>query len=114
MRNDTRQDNRNDLANELGLVLSRLFEVVADRRDKRPEGSYTAYLFDSGLDKMLKKIAEESGEVIIAAKNGSTEELTRELSDLLYHLVVLMVEAGVTADGVSAELERRAAPSSET
>ena len=93
---------------ELGLGLNRLYDLIADRQKKRPEGSYTTYLFNKGLDKILKKIAEESGEVIIAAKNKSAREIVSELADLFYHLMVLMVERDVRLADVNDELSRRA------
>jgi phosphoribosyl-ATP pyrophosphohydrolase/phosphoribosyl-AMP cyclohydrolase len=95
---------------EFGLAMNDLYGLIADRKEKRPEGSYTTYLFNSGLDKILKKIAEESGEVIIASKNKSSREIISELADLFYHLLVLMVERGVELNDVRDELIRRAAP----
>ena len=88
-------------------ILQNLYDTVLERREQAAEGSYTSYLFAQGLDKILKKCGEECSEVIIAAKNGDAKELTLELSDLLYHLSVLMAEQGVTPDDVAAELERR-------
>jgi phosphoribosyl-ATP pyrophosphohydrolase/phosphoribosyl-AMP cyclohydrolase len=93
---------------DFGIAINKLYALIIDRKEKRPEGSYTSYLFNSGLDKILKKIAEESGEVIIAAKNKSPVEIISELSDLFYHLLVLMVERGVSLAEVQAELARRA------
>lgn len=87
--------------------LSELYEVVLNRKANRVEGSYTSYLFDKGLDKILKKIGEESAEVIIAAKNDDKSELVYEISDLLYHLTVLMVEKGVDFKEIDEELEKR-------
>jgi phosphoribosyl-ATP pyrophosphohydrolase/phosphoribosyl-AMP cyclohydrolase len=95
-------------AMEFGLALNDLFNLIAERKDKRPEGSYTTYLFNSGLDKILKKIAEESGEVIIAAKNKALREIISELADLFYHLLVLMVERDIELSDVHKELARRA------
>ena len=95
---------------EFGLAINNLYALIAKRKEERPQGSYTTYLFDSGLDKILKKVAEESGEVIIAAKNKSSREIISELSDLFYHLLVLMVERGVKLDEVRQELRSRAAP----
>ena len=83
--------------------------VIAQRRTEPQEGSYTCYLFEKGIDKILKKCGEECSEVIIAAKNGSHEELVCEVSDLLYHLSVLLVNEGVTVEDIAAELERRSA-----
>ena len=88
-------------------VLNGLYEVVLDRRDHPQEGSYTCYLFEKGLDKILKKCGEECSEVIIAAKNGDNRETVLELSDLLYHLMVLMVNEGISLDEVKAELDKR-------
>lgn len=93
---------------EFGLAVDRLYTLIAERKEKRPEGSYTTYLFDNGLDKILKKIAEESGDVIIAAKNKSPREIINELADLFYHLLVLMVERGVKLSDIHNELSRRA------
>ncbi|MEW6126765.1 MAG: phosphoribosyl-ATP diphosphatase [Acidobacteriota bacterium] len=93
---------------EFGLALHDLYNLIADRKVKRPEGSYTTYLFNSGIDKILKKIAEESGEVIIAAKNRSHREIVSELSDLFYHLLVLMVERDIKLTDVHTELKNRA------
>ena len=88
-------------------VLNGLYEVVLDRRDHPQEGSYTCYLFEKGLDKILKKCGEECSEVIIAAKNGKQEDTVGELADLLYHLTVLMVNEGIPFEAVEAELARR-------
>jgi phosphoribosyl-ATP pyrophosphohydrolase/phosphoribosyl-AMP cyclohydrolase len=93
---------------DFGIAINKLYALIIDRKEKRPEGSYTSYLFNAGLDKILKKIAEESGEVIIAAKNKSAGEIISELSDLFYHLLVLMVERGVSLTEVQAELRSRA------
>ena len=96
------------VAPELEGVLHELYSVIEGRKEQRPEGSYTTYLFNSGLDKILKKVAEESGEVIIAAKNKSTAALVSELADLFYHLLVLMVERDLKLGDVHNELTRRA------
>jgi phosphoribosyl-ATP pyrophosphohydrolase len=88
-------------------VLSTLYALVETRKHERPEGSYTTYLFDQGLDKILKKLGEESSETIIAAKNDDPGALTRESCDLLYHLVVLLVERGIALADVRDELVRR-------
>ncbi|MFY9609999.1 MAG: phosphoribosyl-ATP diphosphatase [Blastocatellia bacterium] len=93
---------------EFGLAINNLYSLIAERKEKRPEGSYTTYLFNSGLDKILKKIAEETGEVIIAAKNRSPRETISELADLFYHLLVLMVEREVKLSDVRDELISRA------
>lgn len=88
-------------------ILHELYETVEGRRQEKQEGSYTCYLFEKGLDKILKKCGEECSEVIIAAKNGDNAETVLEISDLLYHLTVLMVNEGVQLDDVRAELDRR-------
>jgi phosphoribosyl-AMP cyclohydrolase / phosphoribosyl-ATP pyrophosphohydrolase len=95
------------VAEDLGEVLSALYALVENRRRERPQGSYTTYLFDQGLDKILKKIGEESSETIIAAKNEDRGALTKESCDLLYHLMVLLVERGVALTDVRDELVRR-------
>ncbi len=92
---------------DLGEVLNDLYALVESRKRDRPEGSYTTYLFDQGLDKILKKVGEESSETIIAAKNENPELLAREASDLLYHLIVLMVERGLTLEQIRHELISR-------
>jgi phosphoribosyl-ATP pyrophosphohydrolase/phosphoribosyl-AMP cyclohydrolase len=95
---------------EIEGVLQELYAVIQERKEKRPEGSYTTYLFNSGLDKILKKVGEESTETIVAAKNPDSQRLVSEAGDLIYHLLVLLVERGVSLDEVSRELkERRAA-----
>jgi phosphoribosyl-ATP pyrophosphohydrolase/phosphoribosyl-AMP cyclohydrolase len=88
-------------------ILYELYDIILERREKMPEGSYTAYLFNKGLDKILKKVGEENAEVIIAAKNRDKAELVYETSDLLYHLLVLLVEQGVSLAEVFSELKSR-------
>mgnify|MGYP000856853628 FL=1 len=88
-------------------ILDEIFNVVTDRRVNPKEGSYTNYLFDKGIDKICKKIGEEASEVIIAAKNGSAEEIRYEIADLMYHLTVLMVDQGLGWDDVMEELKKR-------
>jgi len=88
-------------------VLRALYETVINRRDNPQEGSYTCYLLDTGLDKILKKVGEESAETIIAAKNGDNEALTGEIGDLIYHLMVMMVKCDLPLDAVLAELDKR-------
>ncbi len=95
------------MAEDLGEVLSALYALVENRQRERPQGSYTTYLFDQGLDKILKKIGEESSETIIAAKNEDRGALAKESCDLLYHLIVLLVERGITLSDVRDELVRR-------
>jgi phosphoribosyl-ATP pyrophosphohydrolase/phosphoribosyl-AMP cyclohydrolase len=84
-----------------------LYSLIVDRKESRPEGSYTTYLFASGIDKILKKVGEETAETIIAAKNASSPELVAETSDLIYHLLVMLVERGVGLDEIRGELEKR-------
>ncbi|MBW5468643.1 bifunctional phosphoribosyl-AMP cyclohydrolase/phosphoribosyl-ATP diphosphatase HisIE [Brevibacillus formosus] len=88
-------------------ILSELEELIAAREAERPEGSYTTYLFEKGVDKILKKVGEEAAEVIIAAKNRSREELRYEASDLIFHLMVLLREQKLPLDEVLTELRRR-------
>jgi len=96
------------LANEdPGSLLNDLYEVIESRERERPEGSYTTYLFNNGLDKILKKVGEESAETIIAAKNEDPARLTAEVADLVYHLLVLLVARRVSLDEVGRELANR-------
>ena len=88
-------------------VLQALYDTVIERRDNPQEKSYTCYLLDTGLDKILKKVGEECAETIIAAKNDSDSDLVGEISDLLYHLMVLMVKRGIPLEDVYAELAKR-------
>jgi phosphoribosyl-ATP pyrophosphohydrolase/phosphoribosyl-AMP cyclohydrolase len=88
-------------------ILSSLETLIAQREAERPEGAYTTYLFEKGVDKILKKVGEEAAEVIIAAKNRDQDELRYETSDLLYHLLVLMREQKLPLDDVMVELEKR-------
>ena len=84
-----------------------LYDIILERKINGGEGSYTNYLFDKGLDKILKKFGEEATEVIIASKDGVKEDTVAEISDLLYHLIVLMSNEGITLEDVSKELEKR-------
>lgn len=86
-----------------------MYDVIVDRRANPQEGSYTCYLFEKGLDKILKKCGEECTEMIIAAKNADKEELVNEINDLLYHMEVLMAQCGVTVEDVEKVMEERAA-----
>lgn len=88
-------------------TLSALYEVVKNRRDNPQEGSYTCYLFEKGIDKILKKVGEESAEVIIAAKNGNNDDTANEICDLIYHLTVMMVSEGIELSQVLAILDER-------
>jgi phosphoribosyl-AMP cyclohydrolase / phosphoribosyl-ATP pyrophosphohydrolase len=94
----------------LGGLLDQLYALIVSRKEERPEGSYTTYLFDEGLDKILKKVGEESAETIVAAKNANKKLFVGEVSDLVYHLLVLLVEQGVELDDIRAELARRRVP----
>lgn len=89
------------------FTLEGLMGLLAGRKQDRPEGSYTTYLFDKGLDKILKKVGEESTEVIIAAKAEDKKETVYEIADLAYHVMVLMTEAGISLEDVRAELASR-------
>ena len=84
-----------------------LYALLEGRRETLPEGSYTTYLFQKGLDKILKKVGEECTEVIIAGKAGDKRETVYEIGDLMYHVMVLMVEMGISVDEVLAELASR-------
>lgn len=84
-----------------------LMELIEGRRSEKKEGSYTTYLFEKGLDKILKKIGEEATEVIIAAKDEDKQETIYEIADLAYHVMVLMVEAGISLEEVRNELASR-------
>lgn len=88
-------------------VLSDVYEVIEDRKANPKEGSYTNYLFDKGIDKILKKVGEEATEIVIAAKNPNANEIKYEISDFLYHVMVLMVERGVTWEEIMRELANR-------
>ncbi len=84
-----------------------LMKLIADRKTDRKEGSYTTYLFDKGLDKILKKVGEESTEVIIAAHARDKKETVYEIADLAYHVMVLMIEAGISLEDIHRELASR-------
>lgn len=84
-----------------------LYKMLLGRKINKKEGSYTTYLFEKGTDKILKKVGEECTEVIIAAKGGDKEETVFEIADLLYHITVLMIDAGISIDDVTAELAKR-------
>ena len=88
-------------------VLEDVYSIIVDRKANPKEGSYTNYLFDKGIDKILKKCGEECTEIVIAAKNPNPEEIKYEISDFLYHMMVLMVEKGVTWEEVMQELSQR-------
>lgn len=84
-----------------------LYELIKGRKIDKKEGSYTTYLFEKGIDKILKKVGEESTEVIIGAKGGDKEETVYEIADLCYHLFVLMVEMGISIDDITDQLAKR-------
>ena len=88
-------------------VFNDVYNTIVDRKKHPKEGSYTNYLFDKGIDKILKKVGEECTEIVIAAKNPDPEEIKYEISDFLYHCMVLMVERGVTWDDIMKELDNR-------
>lgn len=85
-----------------------MYDVVVDRRSNPQEGSYTCYLFDKGLDKILKKCGEECTEMVIAAKNSDNEELANEINDLFYHVAVLMAQRGLSVERVEEIMLERA------
>ena len=89
------------------FTLQGLADLLQGRMDERPAGSYTTYLFDKGLDKILKKVGEECTEVIIGAKNGDKKETVYEIADLAYHVMVLMTQMGITVEDVHRELASR-------
>nr|WP_318246319.1 bifunctional phosphoribosyl-AMP cyclohydrolase/phosphoribosyl-ATP diphosphatase HisIE [Bacillus sp. PS06] len=88
-------------------IINELEQIIAQRETERPEGSYTTYLFEKGVDKILKKVGEEAAEVIIAAKNREPEELKWETADLLFHLLVLLREQKLPLDEVLSALKKR-------
>ncbi len=89
------------------IFLKQLYDIILDRQEKMPEGSYTTYLFTEGIDKVAKKMGEETAEVIIAAKNENRNEITYETADLIYHLLVLLALYQITPGEIIAELESR-------
>ena len=88
-------------------VFESVYATIADRKQHPKEGSYTNYLFDKGIDKILKKVGEEATEIVIAAKNPDSDELKYEICDFLYHMMVLMAERGVTWKEITKELAGR-------
>jgi phosphoribosyl-AMP cyclohydrolase / phosphoribosyl-ATP pyrophosphohydrolase len=95
------------LSNNRFAIINQLEQIIAEREAERPEGAYTTYLFEKGIDKMLKKVGEEAAEVIIAAKNRNHDELKWEVADLLYHLLVLLREQKLPLDAVLQVLTER-------
>lgn len=88
-------------------VFDEVFQVILERKESPREGSYTNYLFDKGIDKILKKLGEEATEIVIAAKNPNPEEIKYEIADFLYHMMVLMAEKGITWEDITEELSNR-------
>lgn len=88
-------------------MLETLYKEALERQKHPKEGSYTNYLFNKGLDKILKKVGEEATEVVIASKNADKKEIANETADVLYHLAVMLVETGVSIDDIEAVLEAR-------
>lgn len=103
--NDTVFESDENAAGEFSV--EGLYELIKGRKTEKKEGSYTTYLFEKGLDKILKKVGEESTEVIIAAKAEDKKETVYEIADLMYHVMVLMVEAGISTDDIYKELASR-------
>ncbi|WP_214631301.1 bifunctional phosphoribosyl-AMP cyclohydrolase/phosphoribosyl-ATP diphosphatase HisIE [Paenibacillus agaridevorans] len=99
-------DDKEESSDRFG-ILGKLETIIAQRYAERPAGAYTTYLFDKGVDKILKKVGEESAEVIIAAKNQDNDELRSEAGDLLFHLMVLLRERGLPLDDIMSELNNR-------
>ena len=95
-----------DVSNPL-KVFEEVFAVINDRKIHPKEGSYTNYLFDKGIDKILKKLGEEATEIVIAAKNPNPNEIKYEISDFLYHMMVLMAEKEISWEEITTELANR-------
>ena len=91
-------------------ILEQVYATIAQRRQQPKEGSYTNYLQKAGLDKMLKKVSEEAGEVIIAAKNTDTQRLVEEIADLYFHTLVVLEEKGISLTEIDRELAQRHKP----
>lgn len=92
---------------DMFAILEEVYNVVSDRKQHPKEGSYTNYLFEKGIDKICKKIGEEAAEVIIGAKNDNPDEIRYEISDLIYHLIVLMVDKNLSWEDICQELQKR-------
>jgi phosphoribosyl-AMP cyclohydrolase / phosphoribosyl-ATP pyrophosphohydrolase len=90
-----------------GGNLAQLYDLIAARKEIRPEGSYTTKLFEEGIDKIVKKLGEEAVETVIAAKNDSTARIVEETADLMYHLLVTLVAKGVSLEEIAEELRKR-------
>ena len=104
--NEIVKSDSEDAANPL-MVFEDVFNVIKDRKINPKEGSYTNYLFDKGIDKILKKLGEEATEIVIAAKNPNANEIKYEISDFLYHMMVIMAEKNVTWEDITTELANR-------
>ena len=104
---DPPEQSFDDSTESLGSLLDGLYSLIATRKAERPEGSYTTKLFDEGLKRILAKVDEESQETIVAGREESDQRLIEETSDLLYHLLVLLVQRGVTLDQIRDELAKR-------
>lgn len=94
---------------DLGKMLNEEYSVIKGRKENIREGSYTCYLFNKGIDKILKKIGEEATETIIAAKNDDKNEIVGEICDLIFHTEVMMAEKGIDWNDIACELEKRRA-----
>ncbi len=88
-------------------ILEKLYLLISDRKENKKEGSYTNYLFDKGLDKILKKVGEECSETIIAAKNNINKDLISETADLIYHMMVMLINQGISLEEIKSELKNR-------
>ena len=88
-------------------ILKELYKTILTRKDIREDGSYTAYLFDKGLEKILKKVGEESTEVVISSLGDNKDNQVNEMCDLIYHILVLMAELGISLEDIKWELEKR-------
>jgi phosphoribosyl-ATP pyrophosphohydrolase/phosphoribosyl-AMP cyclohydrolase len=97
-----------DVQPGFGGAVAQLYDLIVVRKESRPEGSYTTRLFNEGIDKITKKLGEEAVEAVIAAKNDSSQRIIEETADLLYHLLVMLVEKGVTLEDIDEELRKRA------
>jgi len=104
---DPPEQSFDDSTESLGSLLDGLYSLITTRKAERPEGSYTTKLFDEGLKRILAKVDEESQETIVAGREESDQRLVEETSDLLYHLLVLLVQRGVTLDQIRDELAKR-------
>lgn len=104
-----KQKEAQKIENDLGedQIVDFLYDLILSRREEMPEDSYTTYLFEEGIDKILKKVGEESAEVIIASKNEPEQELIYESADLVYHMLVLLAERGITPAQIRRELKKR-------